>query len=230
MGREKLHWFRLLTPGALAAFFCLTLFNPSLDLTTFATVLKQWQGVVIIVCLLLGYPYRAFDVRRLFLRDFWETVNRNIEDQLLAIARRRLVISLDQETYLRDDRRLMDVFYRSVDNDESLKAKVAGIYFNGYLTTLGVDIVTVSGLAAIAHGIAWIMVGGSLHITWTLICLSLMPLAWVTFRQSIKRHLALSNEQLRYIGNFNADKVCKSVEAVLRNMPSESARPNGITN
>ncbi len=222
MGRETLHWFRLITPGALAAFVALTLFNPALNGEYIAEVFHKWEGLAVVLCLLLGFPYRVFDVRNLFLGEFFKKVNENIADKLLAIVRRKRPLSKQQEEFLRDDRRLMQVFYRMIDNDESLKAKTAGVYFNGYLTTLGVDIVTVGGIAAIIHAVAWATSGDALHLKWVVGYVATSLLAWVIFHQSIKRHLALSNEQLSFIGNFYADNVCESVDAILRNMPSEN--------
>jgi hypothetical protein len=221
LGRETLHWFRLLTPGALAAFFALTIFNPSLNGEFIAATFHKWEGLAVVLCLLLGFPYRAFDVRNLFLGEFFKSVNENIADKLLAMVRRKRAITFDQEKYLREDRRLMDVFYRVIDNDESLKVKTSGVYFNGYLTTLGVDIVTIGSIAAILHGIAWARVGGTLHLDWVFGCIAVAIVSWVVFRQSIRRHLALSNEQLSFIGNFYADKVRESVDAILRDMPGE---------
>jgi hypothetical protein len=225
VGRETLHWFRLITPGALAAFVALTLFNPALDGEYIAEVLHKWEGLVVVLCLLLGFPYRVFDVRNLFLGEFFKQVNENIADKLLAIVRRKRSLSKEQQEFLREDRRLMQVFYRMIDNDESLKAKTTGVYFNGYLTTLGVDIVTVGGIAAILHAVAWARSGATLHLEWVVGCIAIALVAWVIFRQSIKRHVALSNEQLSFIGNFYADKVCESVDAILRNMPAEKPAP-----
>jgi len=179
---------------------------------------SRWEGLAVVICVLAGYPYRVFDVRRIFLSDFWKSINTNIEDALVDITKSRRALTVDEEAYLRDQRRLMDVFYRIIDNDESLKSKMSGIYFNGYLTTLGVDILTVSGLAAIVHGAVWAMSGTALHLKWVLGCAVIAFLAWVMFRRSIKRHLALSNEQLRGIRNFYADKVSESVGNILRNM------------
>lgn len=223
MGRETLHWFRLITPGALAAFFALTLFNPSLNGDDIADVFHKWEGLVVVLCLLLGFPYRVFDVRLLFLGEFFKTVNENIAAKLLAIVKIRRPLSQRQEQYLRADRRLMDVFYRVIDNDESLKARTAGIYFNGYLTTLGVDIFTVGSIAGLLHLAAWAWVGGTPHLDWAFGCLAVVIVSWVIFRQAVKRHLRLSNEQLSYIGNFNADKVRESVDTILRNMPTEKS-------
>ncbi|MBS0379463.1 MAG: hypothetical protein JSS29_13320 [Proteobacteria bacterium] len=223
MGRETLHWFRLITPGALAAFFALTLFSPALSGDYLAGVFHKWEGLVVVFCLLLGFPYRVFDVRKLFLGEFFKKINENIEDKLLVTVRRERSLSENQEAFLRDDRRLIDVFYRVIDNDESLKVRTAGIYFNGYLTTLGVDIFTVGSIAGLLHLIAWASVGGIAQLDWAFGCLAVAISSWVVFRQAIKRHLRLSNEQLSYIGNFNADKVRESVDAILRNMPPETS-------
>lgn len=225
MGRETLHWFRLLTPGALAAFYFLTVRDPTLSVERIRSMFSQWEGLAVVICLLLGYPYRVLDVRRLFLSDFWKSINTNIEDTLVDITKSRRALTTAEESYLRDQRRLMDVFYRIIDNDESLKSKMSGIYFNGYLTTLGVDIVTVSALAAIAHGVAWAVSGTALHLNWVLGGAFVALLAWLLFKRSIKRHLALSNEQLRGIRNFYADKVCESAGNILRNLSPGTPQP-----
>jgi hypothetical protein len=65
---------------------------------------------------LIGFPYRVYDVRYWLLDDRFKNVNKNIADKLLVIARRKQSIDAEQEGYLRAGRRLMQVFYRIIDN------------------------------------------------------------------------------------------------------------------
>lgn len=196
MGREKLTLFRLLTPGVLAAFFCYTVAVVHFTTATLTATYKLWGGLATLLCLLVGWPYSVLNVRSWFLRDFWVTIDKNICASLLATARLRMSVSDAQADYLRQDRRLMDVFYRIIDSDENLTQKTKGIYFNGYLTTLGVDVVTVGLLAIIAHAMSAIFVDARAHLVWCVISGVIVLLAYLLFRQSIRRHQMLSNEQL----------------------------------
>jgi len=224
MGREKLTLFRLLTPGILAAFFCYTVIDPHFSTASLSGEYKLWGGLATLLCILIGWPYRVLNVRSLFLRDFWKTIDENICTHLIDIARSRIAISRDQEIFLRQKRRLMDVFYRIVDNDENLTQKSKGIYFNGYMTTLGVDMVTLGLLAIVAHGIASVFGETRAQLWWAAIILVTTAFAYMLFRQSIKRHKMLSNEQLRIIGTFHDVDVCKSIKRILRQMPGAATQ------
>src|ERR1700683_738438 len=221
MARDTLYWFRLITPGALAALLLLSLFNPSGDVHYLSETYKEWEGLGVALCVLLGFLYSVYDVRRMLLADFWVSVNQSVEDHLLGILRRERSVTADEEQYLRKERRLMDTFYRIVDSDESLKARTGGVYLNGYLTTLGVDIITIGSISFVLHTLLWEFSDNIGHLRWSIASAEAVLVAWLTYRRSITRHKKLSGEQLRFIGNFYADKVRQYTDAILRNMPAK---------
>lgn len=225
MGRETLHWFRLLTPGVLAALAFISVAVPDLDGATIRGFVDDWEGVAILVFMAIGYPYRVLNVRKVFLGDFWESVDRTIESRLLEIVARRSTLTDAQVQYLRSDRHLMDVFYRVVDDDATLKNRTSGIYFNGYLTTLGVDFAVVAGLTAAVHLLFWVIRAQDEHLAWAVgLVVSSCVAYLILVKRSVQRHKDLSNEQLRFIANFHAASVCESVQSILLGMPMDAAK------
>jgi hypothetical protein len=220
MSRETLHWLRLITPGAIALALGLSIMSPVLEWSELAKRFNGWESwILVIFCLLIGFPYRTLNLRRWILGNFWSDINKNIEDRLIAIYSSKTAITPSQEGFARSGRHLMDVFYRIVDADESLKSRMTGIYFNGFLTTLGVDLFNLCALAAIVHAGFWAASGANAHGTWIFACFAIALVARVLVIFSIRRHKELSNEQLRYIANFNSGEVHSNIDSVLRNMP-----------
>jgi hypothetical protein len=174
-------------------------------------------GLFVVV---VGVVYRIFDARHRLTGFSWRPIQENIENKLLTIIRTAEALSGDQEAYLREKRRLLDLFYKLLDNDESLKSRQEGVRFNGLVVTSALDLSVIALLGWLFHFCFALARGSFAHVVWTTACSSLWIVAQAIFvPRALARHQELSNEQLDFIDTHHRDDVLRFAKESLSLMP-----------
>jgi hypothetical protein len=225
MERSALHWRRLVVPGAMLTLLGLTVWYPSTGLVqALAEVDLGGLSGAGLIGLAGGALYTIVNARERLSGFSWDSIRANIEDRLIAIFETSQALSPAQVGYLKDKRRLLDLFYRLLDNDESLRSRQNGVRFNGLLVTSAVDLSVVALFGWGAHFVMALARRSLAHMIWTTACF----LVWVLSQAvlvplTLARHLELSNEQLDYIATHYRRDVLTFVESLLKDMPPDNA-------
>jgi hypothetical protein len=169
--------------------------------------------------LFAGLLYFILDLRSRFGFLSWDPVRKNIGTRLLDLLPE---LTPEQANYLGAERRIMDVFYRLIDSDNTLKVKMGLVMFNGLVVTSCHDLVAVGILGTMAHAAALIITRDEAHAWW---CLGLFVGVFVAYgfaRRAMARHRELSDDQIEFIADHQRNKLREFAKEALQGMP-----PNG---
>jgi hypothetical protein len=208
-------------PGAMGALVLLSVARPDLNiLRVLSSADPLKEGTVgFVAALTLGGLYRILDVRAKLLGDFWRTINDNIKSRLLLALPVTERPGGNDVAALRAGRALMDVFYGILDNDETLKSRMAGVYFNGLLVTSSADLSVASAVGALAHAMLAIL-GRPNHLTWAvMLVVTFFFGRKVLMPRAIAKHRELSNEQLDFIGAHCSGRLRELVGEAVSRLP-----------
>jgi hypothetical protein len=213
---ERLKFLRLLIPGVLFFLILPPLFQERIDLTSY---LERFSSIKVVsdsmAAILFGALYEILDLRRFAWRRSLRNVNNNIKDRLLAACSEDSTISA-AAGWLRKGRTLMNVFYRLVDKDATLREKAKRVYFNGLLWSSVVDVATVGAFGAFVYSIAFRLTDrlDQLIIAVTLGVASVVAY-FLLLPQVTDRHLDLSNDQLEIIEQHMRADLCADIRTVV---------------
>jgi len=195
MSRQLLKWLRWLAPGVL--FYLLTL--------PLVPILPSWLSLNVslgfsvfelpIAALIFASIYDITGIRLHSNEKFHSRIKSNIEDRLWSIAR-----SPAARPSAWTDRVARDVFYKLVDNDNSLTARSEIIYFNGFLWTTSADLRAVSLMIfMLSLGMLLAAPSNNTVLTALVINAAAFALSFLISEALTRRHISLGDEQLDYI-------------------------------
>ena len=94
----------------------------------------------------------------------------------------------------------MDVFYRLVDNDSTLKQRATRVYFNGFVWTTVIDVKVLTIMAVPFYVASYFVSWRMSHFLWVIALMLLHLVAdRILLPRVVEKHISLSNEQLEYI-------------------------------
>ncbi|MDR3625231.1 MAG: hypothetical protein P4L45_00275 [Ignavibacteriaceae bacterium] len=216
MNLTSLKRYRLIIPGIfifVVIFFifpnsCKELINNYNELLK----LNLFNIVYLFLTLLFGAIYYITKIRMWFWEPFLKPVQDNIQDSLLNPFNGKFDES--EINYLKDQRRLLNIFYSFVDNDQSLKEKANSVRMNGLLWTSFIDLTIICSISSIIIDI-------KLFLFFTLynkaLLFTLLITSFISFIMThllLKRHIALSNEQLQVIVGIHKKELFEKLENV----------------
>lgn len=110
--------------------------------------------------------------------------------------------------------KVMNVFYRQIDNDESLKARSEDIMFNGAIWTTLADLVSLSSLFSLGLFIAWLV--GALESFGISLGLASLAIGSAILQYlTTQKHIQMSNGQLEYIADHKREEVRADFQSIL---------------
>lgn len=209
----------MLVPGLLTFVLLASVITPRLTLreafSTAETGLKTGTSIFIAV-VIIGCVYRIVKINGPLLKPHLEKVNDNIKDQLLALMLPGTV-SPDEEQQLRSSRALMDVFYKLVDKDPTLKVRAGRVYENGAKLTSVIDAALIGLLGSLTHLVEMIARSNGIYFRWWLTWSLIFLVCWIILLPLVvETHIELSNEQLGFIAAHYAPEVRTDVERQLQ--------------
>lgn len=153
--------------------------------------------------LLAVLAYNVLPLRKWTNAGHHRAVQENIRKKIASIAGIENSEDLPQK-------RVMDTFYRQIDNDPTLKAKSEIIMSNGLIWTSLADLSVLSIIYAVFSIITYfieLFESDILFIQYAaLAIISLLFQMVVT-----KRHIRLSDDQLEYMANFRSDEITSDI-------------------
>jgi hypothetical protein len=194
---EKLKILRTLFPGTLILLGLL----PAYVYFTKDPVEIGWTlaGVGMVISYGLGTIYNLYCLRKVFNWRSHERITDNIKQRLLKIGR-TLPVTRERAEEILKTRSLMDIFYKLVDSDNTLKERAKLVRENGFAWGSIADVVVLGTVFAALYLPWWLATAYSPFLIMSLIC----GVAAIVGRAFLhpwaeKRHIRLGNEQLDFI-------------------------------
>lgn len=213
MEQTTLKYLRVLIPGIIFLLGIYPIYNhyfkdiydaKSLD-TTYVTYLS----------ILLGSIYYQLNIRYFLIKWSGYLIDKNIFTKLVTIHGGN--VPDNQKNFIKSDRKYMSIFYRILDNDESLKKKTNNVYFNGIFWTSTADSAILSFIFGLIYYYWLPDVGNAAILSKMFFVISIASL--ILHVLSVMTHIKLSNDQLNFIAIHKKLDVIKSIDDVLSQMP-----------
>ena len=218
MSIKMLRILRLVIPGFMILGIILTIqSNDLLELS------KKLQGIDLskkgfvfyIVPIILGYIYYALGLRNLFFKKPIQTIRENIRD--------RLVSKFDSDPYispysdrLKKNGNIIEIFYKFVDLDPSLKEKSNNVRFNGLFLSSSADACIMSIVAFVVYLALCIFLFSYYYLLWLVFSVIIFISSYLLFLpNTTKKHLEYSNSQIDFIITNLHDDLKDSLEKLI---------------
>lgn len=213
MDLNTLKRIRLMYPGFLATILLIVwLWENDIsrieDLMINSVTIK-FEAIVPALFVLVGVVYYAFGVRGIIWKPAMKEVTDNINRKLLSIAGLEPSIPLSQSQKSSFEH---CVFYHFIDKDESLTIKSANVKENGCILSCTVDTILLVTFYILILALIAVITQTKLSFSfWVAVLIDAISIP--TFILLLRKHIALSNEQLGVI-RTNYGEECK--EKVLK--------------
>lgn len=219
MSMNTLKYLRLLVPGILVLIiFILAIqdgFDELVDLGKTLSNLQFKDGLYIAIFIVLGALYYIFNIRDLLWNPYHKRVQSNIKETLINPFREEL--NQQQRDTLKEGRKLMNVFYYFIDNDNSLAQKANRVRFNGLIWTSTIDLTIITATGSLVFWVKTIMEMNSYSLWMAVILLIIAFISFGLIQLTTRKHLSLSNEQLEIICQLHKEKLHEKINELLQN-------------
>jgi len=202
MSIRLLKFLRLVIPGCMFLFIMLTIhYEDSAELSNALQDidLSKKSFVFYIIPIVFGAVYYALRLRTLFFKKPIKTIQENIRDRLVSEFNNDPDISRYSDK-LKENRKIIQVFYRFVDSDPSLTEKSNNVRANGIILSSFADACVISIIAILLY-VALLVFSFSFYYLFLLILSVIVFLfSYFLFLPSTTEiHLDYSNSQIDFI-------------------------------
>lgn len=202
MSIRMLRFLRLVIPGFMILVIMLTIQNENL-----LELGEELQGIDLsrkniifyIVPIILGTIYYALRSRNLFFKKPIHIIQENIRVRLISDFNNDPDISPYSDR-LRENSKIIQIFYRFVDSDPSLTEKANNVRANGVILSSFADACVISIFAILLY-VALIIFSFSLYYLFLLILSVIVFISsyFLFLPSTTKIHLDYSNSQIDFI-------------------------------
>jgi hypothetical protein len=175
------------------------------------------------LCIILGAIYYQLNVRSLLVYPSLKIIDSYILSNLKETYPGELTTR--QVEFLKKDGRFKTILYRLIDNDESLKKKASGVYFNGIFWTSTADLFLFSALFFGLYRWVFVTVPNATVFSWMFFLVSIMSL--LLHILSVITHVRLGKDQFKYVRNQRTKEAKEYTDVVLQQLsePAKVERP-----
>jgi Flp pilus assembly protein TadB len=231
MSKETQSRLRILIPGLMFLAVLMLLLAPfvstwySADPEGAASLLRSFGAIIsmvvtVILLVLVAYPlgaiYRILGIRERLLKRSKDRIDSNIKERLLAPYLKHTSIAEVADS-LREDQRLLNVFYYFVDNKESLKERAKSVYLNGLLWSSVADATAMALALAGSSFISYLALGHTYYLVVVITALVLCILLWwFLMPRVVAKHVTLGEEQIGYILHLHESELHEKLEELTK--------------
>jgi len=213
MDQTTLKYLRILIPGMM---FFLGIFPIINFFSKTSYDIKSLNFTYVTAfSILLGAIYDQTNLRYLIVKISGYYIDSAIFDALIKIYKKE--INTSQEEVLKSNKKYMHVFYKVIDNDESLKKKTNNVYFNGIFWTSSADLLLLSFSFWFVYKYWFIQIDNA--ALYSNLMLILFGSAMYLHVLSAWKHIRLSNEQLQFISIYKETDVINDFDKILQCLP-----------
>lgn len=217
MTRTTLKFIRLFVPGLILVLE----FLPLLKFTgqTFK-INEGWlsYSFLILISVGIGAIYHISNVRYFVTNASHKRIDLNIMNSLLKLYPKAL--NQAQHNFLKDKKRLKNVFYNFIDYDKSLTAKSENVYFNGALWTSTADAFIISIFSSIVYIIVGTLIFHNKDIwLWGILFGGIANVAILLHVLTILKHINIGNDQIEFIETNKLKELEIKIDEILQQLP-----------
>jgi hypothetical protein len=218
MEQSTLKTLRLLIPGLISIGVFLIFFSVWKKKEVYDLKIIDYTYITIIA-LVLGAMYYLLEIRQLVTSFSHKRIDLNIKNNVVQLYNRSL--SNSEAQFLHQGNRLKNIFYKIIDNEESLKRKGSLVYFNGLLWTSTADLFVISGFGSLAFLLAHFFFKPlkTDFLVWSFILIITCFTSLFLHVLSYFKHIKLSNDQIEYIETNCLTQLNEITNDVLQQMP-----------
>jgi hypothetical protein len=223
MSKEWLKKLRIIVPGIIIFIFLIPFFVKELSFEKFLSGLSVMQGVVFFVIVLtLGGIYYLLNLRKFTFVKPIEKIDDNIKDKITALCEHYSV--LKENCPLKKGKTLMHIFYKFVDNDESLTQKSKSVMLNGIVLSTTADIIVLASIFVCTYLIAFALTGRIYYAYVGAVLLVISVLNWLWFLpKATSKQISLSDDQLDFIKVHYTERVRQKLHELCPNSQKPDA-------
>lgn len=209
MDKKSLKILRLICPGLLFLLYAL----PLLFRTGFIKSINQLDDytryLCILICIIaLGAIYYILGVRNIFWRKIVMDLRNNIKNTFIDFFKSE--IDIVHKIKSLSDLELMSVFYKLIDDDDSLKDKQNDVRLNGLILTTVIDAQLLLLFFMPIYLLFCILEKYYYFIVFVMILSAIIYLLLNLFKNKLKKkHFEYQNEQLIVIKMIHLDNLRK---------------------
>jgi len=221
MNKEMLKTFRLIIPGILIVLFLLPIYQRELSIESLNKIKIIFDSrIIIILGIVIGTLYYILNFRSWFFSKPVKKINDNIKYKLLKMCDNNPLI-LNKNKSLTTGRTLMIIFYRIIDNDESLKDIAKSVRLNGLIWSSIADVKATSLIVSFIYLILSWMSFKWLYFICGLALITTHIIAFFLMSLVTQKQLSLSNEQLENINLHHIKEVNNLIEDAAERLPND---------
>lgn len=216
MDKESLKRARHIAPGVIAL-ACLLPLATLQQIRDLASQLPDGTFVFLlpIAAMAIGGVYYVLNPRRLLWAPFVMKCHNNIHTKLFEPYQSDVLLSPFIGEITADQARRL--FYRIIDNDESLKDQAQDIRFNGAVLTTIIDASIISAFFAATYAAIAVLLPSPQLWPYAVISIVSQPILRFLRRRAEQHHIELQGEQLAVISQHHSAKVGDFLRSRLRN-------------
>jgi hypothetical protein len=216
MTRTTLKFIRLFVPGLILVLE----FLPLLKFSGQAFKIDEgWlsYSFLTLIAVGIGAFYHINNVRYFVTNASHKRIDLNIMNSLLKLYPKPL--SQAQHNFLKDKKRLKNVFYNFIDNDKSLTAKSENVYFNGALWTSTADAFIISTFSAIVYISAGTLIFHQKEVwLWGILFGGIAIVTILLHVLTIFKHINIGNDQLEFIETNKLKELETKIDEILQQL------------
>ena len=214
-----LKFLRLIIPGFMILVVILTIENKDL-----LELSKELEGIDLskkgflfyIIPIVLGAMYYAVGLRNLFFRKPINIIQKNIRDRLISEFDNDSAIS-PYSARLKENKKMIQVFYRFVDSNPSLTEKSNNVRANGVILSSFADACVISILAFVLYSALCIFLFRYYYLLLLLLSVIIFLSSYFLFLPNMtKTHLDYSNSQIDFIITNLHDDLRTAIEKLIK--------------
>jgi len=219
MSIRMLKFLRLIIPGFMILVVILTIENKDL-----LELSKELEGIDLskkgflfyIIPIVLGAMYYAVGLRNLFFRKPINIIQKNIRDRLISEFDNDSAIS-PYSARLKENKKMIQVFYRFVDSNPSLTEKSNNVRANGVILSSFADACVISILAFVLYSALCIFLFRYYYLLLLLLSVIIFLSSYFLFLPNMtKTHLDYSNSQIDFIITNLHDDLRTAIEKLIK--------------
>jgi hypothetical protein len=214
MEQTTLKYLRVLIPGLIILIGLLPIKN---QLVGFGVNLDGLDyNYTLLFAITLGAIYYQLNIQRLITSHSHYLINKNIYDGLLKTYSKNIDDNIRKDILKKGS--YMRVFYRIIDNDESLKQKANLVRFNGIFWTSSADIFIISLIYSCLYHFNVLTTTNNIALSKALVII--MWSALFLHIISVRKHIKLGNEQLKVIDQLYKNDVEMKIDSIINQYPA----------
>jgi len=218
MSIRMLKILRLIIPGFMILIVILTIQNEDLlglSKQLKAIDLSKKSFIFYIIPVILGAIYYALGLRNLFFKKPVQTIQQNIRDRLVSGFDNDPAISPYSDR-LKENRKIIQIFYRFVDSDPSLTEKSNNVRANGVILSSFADACVTSIFAMLMYGVLLVFFLSFYYLFLLMISVVAFISSYYLFLPNMTGiHLDYSNSQIDFIITNLHDELGKAIEKLI---------------